>query len=499
VRVRFAPSPTGQLHVGNARTALFNWLLARRSGGQYVLRIEDTDLDRSTTESEEAILGDLRWLGLDWNEGPDVGGPSGPYRQSQRLHLYGSYSHELLASGDAYYCFCSPEQLDEGRRQALAAGQPARYSGACRSISMERALERIGAGEKPAVRFRVPGNREVVFVDAVRGEVRFHTDVIGDPVILRADGTPAYNFAVVVDDALMAITHVLRGEDHISNTPRQLLLYEALGFPPPVFAHVAMVLGPDHTRLSKRHGATSVGEFRTRGFLPEALVNYLALLGWSPGDGEEIMPVEALARRFELSGLGVSAGVFDEEKLAWMNRHYLKNADPLRLATLAVPFFAAAGVALAPDAEGLAYLALVMPIASASVDRLDQVPPRLAFLFDYSPERALADPAVHGEMSTGDARAVVLALAGVLERSPRLDRDAFRAAATEVRNITGQKGRRLFHPIRVALTGRAEGPELDLAVPAIDRGAELPHSAGLPAVIGSRERARAFAEALGAG
>jgi nondiscriminating glutamyl-tRNA synthetase len=496
MRVRFAPSPTGQLHVGNARTALFNWLLAHGKDGAFILRIEDTDAERSSRESEAGILEDLRWLGLDWDEGPDVGGPHGPYRQSERLHLYASYANELLASDHAYYCFCSPAKLDADRQQALASGQPPKYHGTCRNIVRDEALRRIDAGERPVIRFKVPESEEVRFQDLVRGEVVFNTDVIGDPVLVRSDGRPQYNFAVVVDDALMTMTHVLRGEDHISNTPRQLLIYEALGFTPPVFAHVAMVLGPDHTRLSKRHGATSVGEFRTKGFLPEALVNYLALLGWSPGDGDEIMPIEALAKRFELSGLGVSAGVFDEEKLAWVNRHYLKTADPLRLAALAVPFFAAAGVPVAPDAEGLAYLAFVMPIASESVDRLDQVPPRLAFLFDYSPERSLADRAVHGEMSTDDARAVALALAGVLERSPRLDRDAFRAAAAEVRNITGQKGRRLFHPIRVVLTGRTEGPELDLAVPAIDRGAELPQSAGLPPILGNRERARAFAAAL---
>jgi glutamyl-tRNA synthetase/nondiscriminating glutamyl-tRNA synthetase len=496
MRVRFAPSPTGHLHVGNARTALFNWLLARGSGGQYILRIEDTDVERSTLESETAILRDLQWLGLDWEEGPDMGGPSGPYRQSERLHLYNSYAKELLSSGQAYYCFCSPAQLEDERKAAVAAGLPAVYSGTCRNMPPDEAQERISGGEKPAVRFRIPEQREIVFADAVRGELRFQTEVIGDPIILRSEGTPAYNFAVVIDDALMAITHVLRGDDHISNTPRQLLLYEALGFPPPVFAHVAMVLGPDHTRLSKRHGATSVDEFRAKGFLPEALVNYLAMLGWSGGDGDGLSSVEALARKFSLDSLGSSAAVFDEEKLAWVNRHYLKVADPLRLATLAVPFFHGQGIRLSPDAEGLAFLAAVMPIASESVDRLDQVPARLSFLFDYSPERALAQPGIREEMEAGGAREVVRATADVLEERPRLDRDTFRAAAGEVRRLTGQKGRALFHPIRVLLTGKAEGPELDLVVPAIDKGAELPASAGLPPIVGNKERARAFATAL---
>src|SRR3954465_958266 len=318
MRVRFAPSPTGQLHVGNARTALFNWLLARGSGAAFILRIEDTDAERSTRESEAAIVRDLRWLGLDWDEGPDAGGAHGPYRQSERLHLYQSYAKELLSAEAAYYCFCSTAQLDADRQDALAAGRPAHYAGTCRRLSRDQAAERIAAGERPAIRFRVPAERDVVFTDAVRGDVRFQTDVIGDPVIVRADGTPAYNFAVVVDDALMEITHVVRGEDHISNTPRQILLYEALGFTPPVFAHLSLVMGPDHSPLSKRHGATSVAEFRAKGYLPEALVHYLALIGWSPrppgdagSDNSELMPMDELARRFSLDRVGLSAGVFD--------------------------------------------------------------------------------------------------------------------------------------------------------------------------------------------
>jgi glutamyl-tRNA synthetase len=504
MRVRFAPSPTGHLHVGNARTALFNWLLARGRDASFVLRIEDTDAERSTLESEAAIVEDLRWLGLDWNEGPDVGGPCGPYRQSERLHLYESYANELRADGHAYDCFCTREQLDAERRAAVEAGQPARYSGRCRSLTREEVEARIAAGERPALRFRVPENREIVFTDAVRGQVRFHTDVIGDPVIARADGTPAYNFAVVVDDALMGITHVIRGEDHISNTPRQLLLYEALGFPPPSFAHLALVLGPDHSPLSKRHGATSVAEFRAKGYLPEALVNYLALIGWSPrgaadgaaDDNSELMPLAELARRFSLDKVGLSAGVFDEEKLAWANRHYLKAAPPARIAELSLPYFISAGLAMTPTSEGLEFLASVVPIASMSVDRLDQVPARLSFLFAYDAPGALAMSTVREEMQSEGARAVCEALAAVLEASPRLDRERFRAAANEVKTRTGQKGKALFHPIRLALTGRPEGPELDLAVPAIDRGAELGSDAGVPAVVGCRERAAAFRAAL---
>jgi nondiscriminating glutamyl-tRNA synthetase len=496
MRVRFAPSPTGQLHVGNARTALFNWLLARGSGGTFILRIEDTDAERSTRESEAAILRDLRWLGLDWDEGPDAGGTHGPYRQSERLHLYQSYAKELLSAEAAYYCFCSAAQLDAERQQALADERPARYAGTCRRLSREQAAARIAAGERPAIRFRVPEDRDVVFTDAVRGDVRFQTDVIGDPIIVRADGHPAYNFAVVVDDALMEVTQVIRGEDHISNTPRQVLLYEALGFTPPAFAHLALVMGPDHSPLSKRHGATSVAEFRAKGYLPEALVNYLALIGWSPGGGDELLPIDELARRFSLDRVGHSAGVFDEEKLAWANRHYLKIADPARLAALSLPYFEEAGVPMTPDGRGIEFLASAMAIASASVDRLNQVPARLAFLFDFAPERALADPAVRDELSAEGAQSVIIALAEELGAAPRLDREKFREVANRVKARTGQKGKALFHPIRVVLTGRAEGPELDLAVPAIDRGADLPESAGMPKILGNRERADRFAHAL---
>jgi len=496
MRVRFAPSPSGQLHVGNARTALFNWLLARGSGGTFVLRIEDTDVERSTPESEATFYRDMRWLGLDWDEGPDVGGACGPYRASDRLHLYQSYASELVHAGAAYYCFCSTERLEEERKAAVAAGRPALYAGTCRSIRPADARARVEAGEAAAIRFRVPENREVVFADAVRGPVRFHTDVIGDPVIMRASGGPAYNFAVVIDDALMAMTHVVRGEDHISNTPRQILMYEALGFPIPEFAHLAMVLGPDHAKLSKRHGATSVAEFRDKGYLPEALVNYLALVGWSPGGGDELLPIHELAKRFALSDVVSAAGVFDEEKLAWVNRHYLKMAEPARLAELTLPFFRAAGVEANPGSPGLNFLASVLPIASGVVDRLEQVPARLSFLFDYNPTVTLAEAHVREELRVDAARAVVTTLAEVLAAAPRLDREGFRAAAAEVKAKTGEKGKALFHPIRVALTGRSEGPELDLAIPAIDRGAELPPDAGLPKILGCRERAAAFVRLL---
>ncbi|HLG54540.1 MAG TPA: glutamate--tRNA ligase [Vicinamibacterales bacterium] len=497
MRLRFAPSPTGQLHVGNARTALFNWLLARGQGGTFVVRIEDTDVERSTRESESTILDDLRWLGLDWTEGVAVGGDYGPYRQSERLHIYRAHAVELMSTGKAYQCFCSPHQLEEDRQAALRDGRPPLYVGRCREIPRDQARRRVENGEPAAIRFRVPERgpgQDVIFQDLVRGEVRFGTEVIGDPVIVRSGGVPAYNFAVVIDDALMAISHVVRGEDHISNTPRQVLLYEAFGWTPPVFAHVSLVLGPDHAPLSKRHGATSVREFRERGYLPEALTNYLALIGWSPGEGEELLPMEELARRFRLEDVGHSAGVFDVEKLAWVNRHYLKTADPVRLVEIAMPYLHGAGWISDATAADREFLAQIVPAAAASADRLEQVPARLAFVFEYSAARALESPVIRDEAQA--SRAVIEALAEELQQSPPLlDREAFRAAATRVRERTGQKGKALFHPIRLALTGETEGLELDLAVPAIERGAALPAS-GIRRILSARERATEFAAAL---
>jgi nondiscriminating glutamyl-tRNA synthetase len=493
MRLRFAPSPTGQLHVGNARTALFNWLLARHHGGTFILRIEDTDVERSTKESERGILEDLRWMGLDWNEGVEVGGGSGPYRQSERLELYRSHAQDLLARGLAYYCFCSAEKLEADRQAALKAGRPPMYPGTCRRIAHDEARTRVSKGEPAAIRFRVPDRREVSFTDIVRGRVRFDTEVIGDPVLVRSEGIPAYNFAVVVDDALMEITDVIRGEDHISNTPRQILLYQAFGWTPPRFAHVSLVMGPDHSPLSKRHGATSVKEFRERGYLPEALTNYLALLGWSPGEGEELLPLDEMARRFELEKVGHSASVFDTEKLAWVNRHYLRDADPSRLAQLTLPHLQQQQWVADPTNDDLAFVARVVPIAAASVDRLEQVPARLRFLFDYSATRALAEPAIAAEAREPNARLVIATLAAELADAPRLrDKETFRAAAMRVREKTSHKGRALFHPIRLALTGEAEGVELDLAVPAMEAGADLPAESGVVRIPGARERAAAF-------
>jgi nondiscriminating glutamyl-tRNA synthetase len=498
MRVRFAPSPTGHLHVGNARTALFNWLLARHANGTFILRVEDTDLERSTRASEDAIKEDLRWMGLEWDEGVDRGGEFGPYRQTERLAIYAEHARILLDGQKAYYCFCSPEKLEAERQAMLRAGLPPKYAGTCRTIAPADARSRVEAGENAVIRLRVPDKGDVVFDDVVRGRVTFHTDVIGDPVLVRSDGMPAYNYAVVIDDALMKVTHVVRGEDHISNTPRQVLLYEAFGWTPPTFAHLSLVMGPDHTPLSKRHGATSVAEFRAKGYLPEALTNYLALIGWSPGEGEEVLPLDELARRFDLSKVAHSAGVFDEDKLAWVNRHYLKTADPRRLVELSIPYLRERSMVVAPPSEaGRVWLESVLPPLAGSLDRLSQIPDRLRTIFAFDASDSLGRDEIRRELEDPAARAVVAALADDLRDHPRLiDRDTFRAAAARVRDRTGQKGKALFHPIRVVLTGEQEGPELDILVPAIDRAVDLSPVDGLQSVTGCRERGAAFAAAL---
>jgi glutamyl-tRNA synthetase len=531
MRLRFAPSPTGHLHVGNARTALFNWLLARGGGGTFVLRIEDTDAERSTLASERGIQDDVRWLGLTWDEGPDVGGPFGPYRQSERLDTYREYAGRLLKDGRAFYCFCTPELLESQRQADLAAGRVPRYAGTCRPLAGAPAQARLDAGETAAIRFAIPDFDDISFDDGVRGQVTFKREMIGDFVLIRSDGRPAYNFAVVVDDSLMQITHVIRGEDHVSNTPRQVLLYRAFGLTPPQFAHLSLVLGPDQTPLSKRHGATSVQEFRARGILPESLVNYLALIGWSPGNDEELLPIGELARRFKIDDVGKSAGVFDLEKLAWMNRHYIKEADASRLADLSVPYLRSAafvrsgagggsGVSDTANsssgggstgrtsgnegsngipAAGREYLVSLMPIVKGAVDTLADVPARLQVVFAFESSLAAArDSDTLRSLAADDgAPAVIEALASELNDAPRIpDRETFRAIVDRVKKRTGQKGRALFHPIRVALTAQDAGPELDLVVPAIERGAELAADAGIAPITGCRERVAAVLAAL---
>jgi nondiscriminating glutamyl-tRNA synthetase len=360
VRVRFAPSPTGLLHVGNARTALYNWLFARRHGGAFILRIEDTDLDRSEAQYEKQLIEDLRWLGLDWDEGPagtaaetslwsDEHGAHGPYRQSERLKIYAKHTERLLNEGKAYACFCTPQELEAERKTAVAEHGPQIYSGKCRYLTQEEVEENLAAGKPFSVRLMIE-NHPLTFHDLVRGEVKFEPEAVSDPILVRSahggasgksEGVPVYNYVVTIDDALMQVTHVIRGDDHISNTPRQVAIYEAFGWDVPEFAHLSTILGADRERLSKRHGATSISTFRAMGYLPEALVNYLALLGWGAEDGKtETFTLEELTQAFSLERVTPSPAVFDFDKLNWLNRHYLKQASPERVAALAWPYFA---------------------------------------------------------------------------------------------------------------------------------------------------------------
>ncbi len=458
VRVRFAPSPTGYLHIGNARTALFNWLFARHHHGTFILRIEDTDVERSTQESDQLILEDMKWLGLDYDEGPDKGGAFGPYRQSMRLHLYREYAQKLVDAGKAYPCFCTEEELEAEKQKLLAAGRMPVYSGKCRNLSQEEVERRKAAGIPFALRFKVDPWGSVGFQDWVRGEVVFEKQYIGDFVILRSDGIAPYNFAVVIDDALMQITHVIRGEDHISNTPRQLLLYEALGFQPPQFAHLSMILGPDHTRLSKRHGATSVAQYREAGYLPDALINYLALLGWTPESGQEIISREEMIRQFSLKRVSKSAAVFDIMKLNWINGNYIRNEDIKKLTALALPYYQRAGmVSNQPTSEELSKLERVIQVTRGYVETLSQLPEH-AWIF-YTSRLEWSEEAKE-ILKTDSARRVIKVLQEELKGIEEITPDTSKNLLAHLKAKTGSGGKNLYLPIRAALTGQTHGPEL---------------------------------------
>ncbi|MDI6846214.1 MAG: glutamate--tRNA ligase [Candidatus Saccharicenans sp.] len=472
IRVRFAPSPTGYIHVGNARTALFNWLFARQNGGIFVLRVEDTDIERSREEYERNLIQDLRWLGLDWDEGPDAGGNFGPYRQSERLELYHRYANQLLEEGKAYYCFCTAEELEKEREAALAEGRMPVYSGRCRNISLKEARLRLAAGEAGAIRLRVPDEGSIQFEDIVRGLVEFDLKLIGDPIIVRSNGMPAYNYAVVIDDALMKITHVIRGEDHVSNTPRQIILYRALGWEPPVFAHLSMVMGKDNTRLSKRHGATSVDQFRREGILPEALCNYLAFLGWSPPEGQEVLTLEQLVRLFDLRRVSRSAAIFDYEKLYWLNRQHIKLLRYEKKLELALPYLQEAGyVGTEVTPEQREWLEKAVEILIEGVDKFSQLPGKFSLLFDYQPENL--DAEARSIVQADSARKVLVAFIQKTAGLNEFNYEIFAAITGEIKKETGVKGKDLFHPLRVALTARASGLELDKFIPLVEEGSRF--------------------------
>ncbi len=463
VRVRFAPSPTGSLHVGGARTAYFNWLFARQHGGALVLRVEDTDVERSSPDSESGVLDDLRWLGLEWDEGPDRGGPHGPYRQSERLALYRERAELLVAQGAAYPCFCTDAELEERRKAALFAGRPPHYDGRCRLLSpAERDARRLNEARPQSIRFAVtPGDQ--VLDDLVRGEVRFPSGMVGDFVLLRSSGHPTYNFACVVDDLGMRITHVIRAEEHLSNTPRQLMLYQALGEARPRFAHVPLILNRDRTKMSKRSGevAVAVGDWRRAGFVPEALLSYLALLGFHPGDDREILTREELLAAFTLERVGRSGSVFDADKLRWVNAHLLHHASGAQIEAWGEAFLPAAAKALDPVRR-----AALLEAIRGNLSTLADLPGELA---PFVEERLEFEPAASAAFAGEKAAELCEALASALDGLAPWSGEQVKSAVQSVGRSLGLKGRELFQPVRAALTGRTHGPELPLVAELLGR------------------------------
>lgn len=450
VRTRFAPAPSGSIHVGNARTALFSWLHARRHGGAFVLRIEDTDVSRVTEEAVRELMGSLRWLGLDWDEGPDVGGPHAPYRQSQRREIYREQVERLLAAGHAYRCYCTPEELEERRKRALERGEPPGYDGRCRRLTdaERRAFE--ADGRPWAVRFAMP-EREWVVHDLVKGEVRFAPGSLPDFVLVRSDGSPTFLLAVAVDDLLMEITHVIRGEDLLASAPRNAAVIEALGGTPPAYAHLPLIVGADRQPLSKRHGSTSVEAFREQGFLPEALLNYLALLGWSKDEHTTFLTREELIASFDLSRVSHNPAAFDVEKLEWMNNHYIQGLDDDELAARCMHFMTQAG--LLPDP---AALRRAMPLVRERMRRLTQAPELLRFLFtdDLEPN----EPARELVRKAGPDH--LREAADALERLPSWTAATIQAALDDLAARHGLSRTRAWQPIRAAVTASNVSPPL---------------------------------------
>lgn len=468
VRVRFAPSPTGPLHIGGARTALFNWLFAKKTGGKFILRSEDTDRERSSREAEEGIMRDLAWLGITWDEGVDVGGPRGPYRQTERLDIYARFTKRLLEDGLAYQCFCSEEELAQQRREMLSHGETPRYLGRCRNLAPEDRERLLAEGRKPVVRFRVPGGKSIKVNDLVHGEVEFASEEIGDFIIVKSDGLPTYNFAAVIDDHLMGITHVIRGEEHLSNTPRQLLLYQALGWKEPQFAHIPLILDEDRTKMSKRKGDVAVEEYRKRGYLPEAIVNFLALLGWSPEGEEEIFTLDELRERFSLERVSRSPAVFSTDKLKWLNAHYIKKSSPERILDLALSHLKAAGYVQGEPGPGeRAWLLKVVQAVRDYLTEVGEIVRHVEFFFtsDVKPQDAKTRQVLREEQ----VPAVFAAASEHVDALAELTPEAVRADLRRLTKELGLTGRKVYMPLRVALTGRTEGPELHQVIAILGR------------------------------
>lgn len=452
VRVRFAPSPTGALHIGGARTALFNWLFARRFNGKFILRIEDTDRERSTEEANQAIFHGLEWLGLDWDEGPKVNGPHGPYFQTERVEIYRQYARQLVESGKAYYCFCTTAELAEKRKAAEARKEAPRYDGSCRKLSAEEIKAKLDSGQPYVIRFRLPVLGETVVEDLIRGPVTFQNEVLDDFVILKSDNFPTYNFACVVDDHLMEISHVIRGDDHLSNTPRQILLYQAFGWELPKFAHIPMIMGKDRARLSKRHGATSVIAYAELGYLPEAVLNYIAKLGWGHGD-QEVFSREELIAAFDLTGVSKNPAIFDTDKLNWLNGQYIRKIQPERLFTLCKPL-----LLTAYNNHDLDYLKRVVTLFH---DRLVLVKDIVSLTDFFFQEVTAYDPkGVEKHFKGAQARTILETLKARLTALADWKKEEiekiFKGLAAEL----GVKLGVVIHPCRLALSGRSETPPM---------------------------------------
>lgn len=468
VRVRFAPSPTGPFHIGGARSALFNWLIAKKEQGSLVLRIEDTDRERSTKESEENIKEALRWLGITWDEGIDVGGEHGPYRQTERLHIYEEYTKKLLESGQAYECYCTDEEIEAERQALKEAGKMPIYGGHCRHLTEEQKAQYRAEGRKPTIRFHVPENQEIVVDDMVRGRVTFDSNGVGDFVIVKSDGIPVYNYAVVIDDATMGITHVIRAEEHLSNTPRQVVLYEALGLATPRFGHVSLILGKDRTKMSKRHGATSVDQYRKLGYLPEAIVNFLALLGWSPTGEEEILSSEELIEQFSMERVAKNPAVFDIDKLNWINAQYMKKADPAMITDLAIPHLVEAGYITA-DIDGEEKAKLV-EFTAAVQDHLSYAAQltELADLY-FNDAFDVTDEEMKEVLADETVPAVTELFAQKLNEAEVVDFQTVKAIFKAVGKELKVGGKKVFMPLRIVTTGQMHGPDLAKIIPIIGR------------------------------
>ncbi|MFH1238902.1 MAG: glutamate--tRNA ligase [bacterium] len=458
VRVRFAPSPTGFLHIGSVRTALYNWLFARHNQGAFVLRIEDTDEVRSTKESVDAILEGLKWLGLDWDEGPGKGGAYGPYFQMERLDIYKKYADQLVKDDKAYYCYCTAEELTARREEAIKEKRPPKYDGRCRRLSEEKKKQYEQEIRGKVVRFKMPPSGKTKVNDLVRGEIEFDNAVLDDFVLLKSNGTPIYNFANVIDDSLMKITHIIRGDDHISNTPRQIMLYEALGFKLPEFAHVPMIHGSDGSRLSKRHGATAVEQYREEGYLPEALRNYLVLLGWSTTESQQLFTLEEMIEKFSLEGCGKSPAVFDAQKLLWMNGEYIRKTDLDSLVELSVPYLEKAN--LITKETRYEQLKKIIALEQERIRLVAEIPQLVDFFFL---EEVKFDPKAVDKILKKDYVSSMLKV--VKERFNQVGKADFKKEKIETltRQIAEElniKTNQVFHPIRVSVSGRTVGPGL---------------------------------------